>query len=73
MKVSVEIVHNPDVSEAAFVRLSARSGRAGQLRAANATVVIGDGLEELEEIVCTFLAMVLAREAPASPEQLWQE
>ncbi len=73
MKVSVEIVHNPDVSRSAFVRLSARSGRAGELRTANATLAIGDGLEELEELVCTFLAMVLTREAPASPDQLWQE
>ncbi len=73
MKVSVEIVHNPDVSRSAFVRLSARSGRAGELRTANATLAIGDGLEELEELVCTFLAIALSREAPRPPDALWEE
>jgi hypothetical protein len=73
MRVSVDITHNPDVSPTAFIRMSVRAGRAGQLRTMNASVVLGDGLEELEETVCTFFALVFTTTEAAKPDQLWQE
>jgi hypothetical protein len=73
MRITVQITYNPDVSPLGFVRCAAQDGRGGKPRVHNATVQVQDGLEELEESVCMFLARVLPRIEHQGVIQLWPE